>query len=455
MKLFLKIFAAVFLIASLHADDSTKRQQLAENAGALKETLSSVETQYLDGLKNNASAEVARNTRADLGSILDKATWLARKSHIPASAGVNEVLLWRWRSGKDLSDALSDEARKGKSIFRVELEPDAGGDTALFVKRNTELFLQLPAEVHLQMKKCSRQYGLFQDNLKAFEEAGRGKNILTNGIQWRNRTQNLLYHFWALHKGIEWACDYPEEIKYPAYFSQKQAEEIFKLAGCAFYVPKNSALSSDYGLRIAVLTEAAGAMSLFCQRDTRLRDLVKTFQDTEKLNVIWRRWQGKMDYLFCMSGMDGDWEEGLKECLDWQMPFTLQYAAALKKAKDAQAKEDRAARFSKKKADKPQTGEDASDGKKDQQEKVEPPPAPEDPFSKAVYEYNLELFIQSGAWRKDVREVEEFKKDMLTFARILARFRDAAKKLYEQHPEWMSRSQSTGGARRYVPAKKK
>ena len=128
------------------------------------------------------------------------------------------------------------------------------------------------------------------------------------------------------------------------------------------------------------------------------------------------------------------------------MPLTAQYAADLRKEKEAKEKAAKEAKFSKKKkSDKPTDGGDGPDGKAPAPVKAAVPPPPEDPFSKAVYEYNLETFIQAGEWRKDVREVEAFKADMITFARILARFREAAAAVYEQFPEGLIKN--SGGRR--------
>ena len=448
MKRLPVICAAVLMMVSVLADNADDRQQIANNAEALTTALASVETLYLDGLKNNELSESLKGAKQDLSTLREKAAWLHRKVHIKASPGVNDVLLWRWGITKDLCNALTEETRSAKPVFQVELEPDAGGDTALFVRRNTALFLQLPTEEHWQMKASTRKYGLFQDNFKALKESGRGKNILASSVQWRSRTQVLLFYFWVLHKGAVWAREWPEEIVHPAYFAQRQAEEIFKLAGCAFYVPKSSVIASDYDRRIAALTEGAAVMSSVCQRDTRMRKYVKPFQDTEKLGVIWRRWNGRMNYLFYWSDAEVDAEDDLKTRLDAQMPLTAQYAADLRKEKEAKEKAAKEAKFSKKKkSDKPTDGGDGPDGKAPAPVKAAVPPPPEDPFSKAVYEYNLETFIQAGEWRKDVREVEAFKADMITFARILARFREAAAAVYEQFPEGLIKN---SGSRRSV-----
>ena len=77
------------------------------------------------------------------------------------------------------------------------------------------------------------------------------------------------------------------------------------------------------------------------------------------------------------------------------------------------------------------------------------------PNLRVVYEYNLEIFIQAGEWRKDAREVEAFKADMITFARILARFREASAALHEQYPENLTRYNSGGSVRRTIPAEKR
>lgn len=458
MKYILAVCATVLMMVSVHADDNEDRQRLANNAEDLTKALAAMETRYLDGVKTNELSESLKGAKQELSVFREKAAWLHRKAHIKASVGVNDALLWRWGTAKELCNALSEETRSAKPAFRVDLEPDAGGDTALFVRRSTALFLQLPTDVHLQMKTSPRKYGLFQDNFKALKDSKRGKNILASSVQWRNRVQVLLFYFWILHKGADWVHEWPADITHPAYFAQRQAEEVFKLAGCAFYVPKNSAIALDYEQRIKILTEAAAEMTSFCQRNSKLRKWCKPVQDTEKLGVIWRRWNGRMDYLFYWSDIEVDAVDDLKPRLDEQMPLTAKYAAELRKEKEAREKAAKVAKFSKKKkADKPKDGEEAPPEEKAPApvKKAVAPPPPKDMFSRDIYEYNLEIFTQAEEWRKDVREVELFKADMIAFARILARFREVATALHEQFPEGLVKEGRRGSTWRTIPPGRK
>ena len=207
-----------------------------------------------------------------------------------------------------------------------------------------------------------------------------------------------------------------------------------------------------YRANLAFMMDVSELIRERARRRGKERAFARAFRDMEKLDTIYRRWQGKMDYIF-------DWgrpargvsREEILALLNEQIPVTEAYADALKKTKIAREKADKEAKQVRRKTkNQPEKAE-----KNIVEESAVPmPPAPADSFHKAIYEYNLEIYANCKDRRQAVRDIEKFKNDMVMFVQIVEQFREGVSAFQIEFPDGLELEYRRSGGSGAVPLRR-
>ena len=427
------LFVLLFSFVTVCGNDAKDRREQLALARSFETALSAAEMLYLHSVKNASPASGAQSLPSKMSLVQKRASALRKEVRVKSGEGVDKNLLWRWDLVRDLNSLLAEDRKKSRFGFRADLVKDSDSNTVLFVKRCIALDMQVPGGYHLMSDKQPREFRALQENQAAMQKSPRGKGVTADVAEWQDRVRTALFYFWSLHRSADAVIRGPEIVSDPANFTIQQAEDVLTLASCAFHTPRDSKLAREFDLKLTAISNSADFILDNLQRCGGLSKHASGFRKMEKLKTIWRRWNGKTDYLFYFADINSEEDlQSFSAVLDAELPITRKYAETLKKAQLANEKKLHEAKYRRRKKN-PDGG--FAEPEKVKLIKVPPPKAPGDPFRRAVYEYNLAVFAAGGARWQDARDIEEFKKDLLEFVQIVQKFRKGVKGVLEEYPE--------------------
>lgn len=455
-----------FLLAvGLSAAADEAADKIAADAEKLETSVTAAEDAFRDGLQKSDMTGAREAVLNAMKEASGTSLRLGRTVRFRGHPGCDSALLFRWDHVNDLRDLLTRLICGELPDFALKLE-NTSADAATFAKNCICVDLQLPNRLYSPKKLPKRDFGEYQNNLTVLKDSGKRKAIVVTAQQWGNRVKAAEFFFWAVHKNAALVREDAEQLGSLPEFLRRQLDDVKKMVCCVLHFPRNTPPNTEFYRKLQLIRNASTVLTNHARKKNKPQ-LANRFDDAYKLEDLFSRWGARIPFYFYwaeveLSGLGEQAESLLSAQIPCDPPGLGGKADEDKKTakeKTDKEKDDKKSkgRKGKKKKDAAQlgmygldriAGED--DGPGDGPGGGDNPdggaPAPggakkkgkEVPFEDAVKEYNLQIFEENGASRRDARIAARFKQDMAEFAKILSEIAKGTEEFQSTFPDAMT-----------------